>query len=347
MKNIALGLLVTLTLGFTQAIANDNVFRSDHPEQYTVVKGDTLWDIAGKFLNNPWTWPEVWHVNPQIENPHLIYPGDIVHLTHINGKRRLTVGRGAINGTVKLSPKIRELPLASAIPAIPLEQINSFLSRNRVVDEGVLEDAPHVLMGQEKRLILGAGDRLYARGEFANNIPNYGVYRKGEAYIDPETKELLGVQAIDFGEGNMRALDDDVATLSVVRTSGEIRAGDRLLPNQERLINSTFFPSSPENDVKGVIMTVERGVTQVGMLDVVAINLGERESMKPGNVLAIFKRGEVIKDRFVDKTEADVVTLPEERAGLLMVFQTFDKMSLAIVLKADRGLTVNDIVRNP
>jgi len=347
-SSIIIALLVSLT--YVLATHADDLLKSDYPERYIVKKGDTLWGISSSFLNSPWLWPEIWHANPQIDNPHLIFPGDIVSLVYINGKPRLTVNRTlklSPSDTDKLYPQVRISPIEDAIPAIPLDEINSWLSRNRILESGVLSGSPYVLAGQEGRLILGSGDKLYGRGEFADNISNYGIYRKGIDYIDPETGELLGIQAIDIGTINIEALDEDIATFNVTRSTGDIRVGDRILPTEEREIETTFFPSAPEEDISGLIISVEQGVNQVGLLDVVAINRGEQDNIVAGNVLAIFKRGLIAIDRTKKKGKEETVTLPDVRAGMLMVFQTFDKMSLALVLKADRGIRVGDYVRQP
>lgn len=339
MKKRILGLLGVCLL-LTQAIAEEPQLKDNYPEQHTVVKGDTLWDISNTFLNNPWMWPEIWHVNPQIKNPHLIYPGDVVRLVYFDGKPRITVDR---NRVVKLSPTIREVEQGDAIPSIPLDKLNKFLSRSRIVTAQQLAAAPHVVSGESKRLVLGKGDRLYARGEFDDSISVYGVYRKGDTYLDPETGEVLGVQALDIGSGRMRALEGDIATLLMTRTTEEVRVGDRLLIEEQRPIDSTFFPSAPEGEVDASIIAVEGGVTQVGNMDVVVINRGDREGMKVGNVLAVYKLGGTVKDR----VKGDIVNLPDERAGLVMVFRTFEKLSLGLVLEADRPLAVKDRVRNP
>ncbi len=352
MKINVSGILAALALSLVCVLAAhaSDLFRDDSPDRYVVQKGDTLWGISSKFLNSPWFWPEVWHANPQIENPHLIFPGDVVSLIYVDGKPRLSVNRTVRlvpSNTDRLSPQVRTSPISDAIPAIPLDEINSWLLRNRVVDTGVLEASPYVIAGQEERLILGSGDRLYGRGQFADNIPNYGLYRRGINYVDPDTKEILGVQAVDIGGANMRALKEDIATLTVTRTTGDVRIGDSILPTEERVIESTFFPSEPEEEINGKIISVERGVTQVGLLDVIAINRGERDNLKPGNVLSIYKRGAVVKDQRAKKRKDRTVVLPDERAGMMMIFQTFDKMSLALVLKADRGIKVGDYARQP
>ncbi len=340
MKKRILGLLGACLL-FGQAIAEEPEFQADYPEKYTVVKGDTLWDISNRFLRNPWMWPEIWHVNPQIKNPHLIYPGDLISLVYLDGKPRLVLNPG--DRVVKLSPTVRVLDGDGAIPSIPLDEINNFLSRSRVVTTDQLESAPHVVSGEAQRLVLGKGDRLYARGEFSPDVAVYGIYRKGQNYVDPNTGELLGVEAIDIGSGKMRALEDDIATLLMTRTTEEVRVGDRLLIEEERAIDSTFFPSAPEGDVDALIIAVEGGVTQVGKMDVVVLNTGERDNIKVGNVLAVYKRGGIVKDR----VKGDMVELPDERAGLVMVFRTFDKLSLGLVLESDRPLAIKDLVKNP
>lgn len=337
MKTRILGLLgACLLLG--QAMAEEPRLRADYPEEHTVVKGDTLWDISNSFLNNPWMWPEIWHVNPQISNPHLIYPGDVIRLVYFDGKPRIVVDR-----VVKLSPQIRVLDAGEAIPTIPLDKINNFLSRSRIVTQEELDRAPHVVSGEAKRLVLGKGDRLYARGTFDEDISVYGVYRKGETYKDPQTGEFLGIQAMDIGSGRMRALEGDIATLLMTRTTEEVRVGDRLLSEEARAIDSTFFPSAPTGEVNAQIIAVEGGVTQVGKMSVVVINRGDREGMEVGNVLAVYKRGGTVKDR----VKGDTVTLPDERAGLVMVFRTFEKLSLGLVLEAERPLAILDLVRNP
>jgi nucleoid-associated protein YgaU len=345
MKKMIIGVIAAAFMSLS-VWAQDTLLKPGHPDEYTVKKGDTLWDISGTFLNLPWKWPEIWHANPQIENPHLIYPGDLIHLVYIDGRARLTSERTLKlnpSGTDKLSPSVRVLSTDSAISTIPLDRIDSFLSRSRIVDdETVFATAPYILAGPQKRIVSGAGDEAYARGDF-KGLTNFGVYRKGEVYRDPVTKELLGVLAAGVGTVSIKALKDDVATVNVIRATEEVRIGDFLLPSEDRATNSTFFPSGPEADISGQIIGVESGVRQVGKFNVVMINRGDREGIKVGNVLAIYKKGEVVKDR----VHGGKVALPNERAGILMVFRTFKKMSLALVLEADRPLSVGDLLQNP
>ncbi|MFZ5653820.1 MAG: LysM peptidoglycan-binding domain-containing protein [Pseudomonadota bacterium] len=315
-------------------------FNPDVPDRYVVKKGDTLWDIAAFFLRKPWLWPEIWHVNPQIANPHLIYPGDEISLIYVDGRPRLTLNRGR---EVKLGPQVRVEPHGEAVPALPLDIIDTFLSRTRVVAPGELEAAPHVVAGQEKSIIVGAGDDFYVRGEVPAGQNFWGVYRNGGNYVDPETGEILGVRAQDIGSGKLKAVNGEVLTLAATRSVEEIRIGDRILPVEDRKVETVFYPSAPPIGTEGVIMAVEGGIANVGHLDVVAINRGAEDGIEIGDTLAIHKAGEVVRDRIAE----DMVTLPPERAGLLMVFRTFEQMSFGLVMHASRPLQVGDLVREP
>lgn len=342
MKNIPIitALLVSLLFSVSIARADAVLLNDDVPRTYVVKPGDTLWDISALFLQDPWMWPEIWYANQQIENPHLIYPGDRITLVYIDGVPKLVVERSR---DVKLSPQIRSMDHAEAISAIPLDKIDNFLSRNRVTDEETLRSAPYVLGGKERRILMGMKDDFYARGEFSSNQRNYGIYRRGEPYIDPQSGELLGIRAIDVGSAKIKALEDDIATLGVSRAQGEIRIKDRLLISEERTLASTFYPRAPEVPVKAQVLNVEDGVRSAGPLDVVAINRGQRDGLQAGDTLAISKRGDITRDRVANQQ----VQLPDERIGLLMVFYTYEKMSFGLVMEADRQVDVGDMLSNP
>lgn len=354
MRTVRHGLLAAL-LVFTVSgtAATDDLsqyLRADHPDVYTVVKGDTLWDISGRFLERPWLWPEVWRINPQIENPHLIYPGDRIALVWVDGQPQLRLERGDAGRTYRVSPsesdrlepRIRATPLETAIPAIRLDAIQGFLVQNRVVAPGMLDASPYVVQGESERIVLGAGDRLYVRGHLPDS-ETFNIVRKGPLYVDPETNEVLGREATYIGLGQAVSQEQDIATMLVSSTREEVQIGDRILPTEERRLESTFFPSGPSEQIDGQIISVFGGVTQVGQFDVVVINRGEREGLIPGNVLAIYKRGALARDRIAKET----IRLPSERAGLLMVFRTFEKLSYGLVLETERPLAVLDQARNP
>ncbi|KPQ30747.1 MAG: LysM domain [Marinobacter excellens HL-55] len=338
MRKLLYALAATMLL-FTSWAQAQPELRSDHPERYTVVKGDTLWDISGRFLNNPWYWPEIWHVNPQVANPHLIYPGDRLALVYIDGKPRIT--KVATSDVIKLSPQIRSEAIDTPIPAIPLDAISSFLTDTRIVSPDEINGAPYILEGEDGRIITGAGDKVYARGQ--KPADRVGIFRRSKEFVDPETGEFLGLEARSIARGRITAENSDVLTMTLTRSSEEVRIGDRLLINEDRGLTTNFVPSSPDEEIKGVMISVDGGVNQIGQYNVVAINRGEREGLKAGNVMAVMKTGNMVRDPVTGET----IELPSERAGLLMVFQTYEKMSYGLVLQATRPLAVGDQVTNP
>ncbi|MCP5325928.1 MAG: LysM peptidoglycan-binding domain-containing protein [Oceanospirillaceae bacterium] len=334
--------------------------KPDHPEKYVVQEGDTLWGISEKFLADPWLWPEIWQANNYIDNPHLIFPGDVVGLVYrkkVPGEGQpaannaepemevqLTVlERGEGSRTVKLTPTARITPIENAIPAVPLDAISSFMNNSRIVKSQELDAAPYVLSGEDQRLIAGGGGAVYARGFKGEPASGYGIFRKSQLYVDPDTNEVLGLEAKEIGMGTIASFDGDVAKVDMQSAREEVMIGDRLLPTEDRKLVTSFMPSTPEREVQGRMIAVMSGVNQIGQFNVVVINQGERDGIKEGNVLAIYKEGGVVLDR-VTRTK---VRLPAERAGILMVFRTFEKVSYALVLKAKRSLAVGDQVRNP
>ncbi|MDU8501648.1 LysM domain-containing protein [Pseudomonas syringae] len=341
MRKSLLALLLLTASGFAQAQVQ---LREGYPQSYTVVAGDTLWDISGKFLREPWKWREIWRANPQVHDPDLIYPGDTLALTWVDGQPRVTLNRGESRGTIKLSPRVRSTPMVEAIPSIPLGAINAFLISNRIVDNAEqFEKAPYIVAGNAERVLSGSGDRAYARGTLDPAHTVYGIFRQGKTYTDPQTKEVLGINADDIGSAEVVATEGDVSTLVLQRSTQEVRLGDRLFSSEERAINSTFLPSAPQTPIEGLILDVPRGVTQVSVLDVVTLNKGKHDGLAEGNVLAIYKTSETVRDRIT----GEQVKIPDERSGLLMVFRTYDKLSYALVLQANRSLAIMDKVRNP
>jgi len=331
-----------ILLAFSLSALADAVLNPNHPQKHVVVKGDTLWDISGLFLKYPWHWPDIWQVNPQIKNPHLIYPGDILTLVYRDGKPVLELTRGPT--AYKMSPEIRELALERAIPTIPLDALRPFLSRPSVVAADVLDNAPYIVSGSDERLISAEGDRVYVRHANAEDGNEYSVFRGGEVYHDPETKELLGYEAIFAGDAWLSNVAD-ISTALLRETNREVLIGDRLLPVvDEEEFAATFYPRTPETEVDGSIISVYDGVSQIGQYQIVVLNRGAREQLEVGHVVSIYKAGELVRD-IVSEEPNDMVKLPDEYAGVAMVFKTFEKVSYAIVMKATRAIHVGDSLR--
>lgn len=336
-------LALTLALLATAAFADQVVLKEGHPDRHVVVKGDTLWDISEQFLDSPWLWPEIWYVNPQIENPHLIYPGDIISLVYVDGKPQLRVQRG--KGTFKLSPQVRSERLDKAIPTIPVDAIQQFLTQPLVVGKDTLKNAAYVVSSADEHLIVGAGDRAYVRGIDAGQGARYHVFRPGDAYIDPDTGEILGYEALYLGDGDAQKFGDP-STLKLTRTTREINIGDRVMPMTHEDVHAYFTPHVPHNDIEGRIISVVDGVSQIGQYQVVVINRGKREGVDVGTVFAVSQAGALIPDQVSDERNA-TVQLPDERAGVLMVFRTFEKVSFGLIMKATSALHVGDKISKP
>ncbi|QBQ53674.1 LysM peptidoglycan-binding domain-containing protein [Nitrosococcus wardiae] len=317
----------------------------DAPQRHVVVRGDTLWEIAGRFLRDPWRWPDIWQVNQQVKNPHLIYPGDIIALSYRdNGDPVLELQRGL--STYKVSPTVRVIELEKAIPTIPIDVIQQFLLNPQVVNKETLENAPYVVAGTEERLILGAGDEAYVRGLGNSATTRYGIYRGGEVYRDPDNpSKVLGYEALFIADAKVRQFGDP-AILSIQNSKREILVGDRLLPRNDQAFEQHFFPHVSPTPIEGKIITVIEGVSQIGQHQAVVLNLGTEDGMDKGTVLAIYQAGRVVRDP-ISRLPDDKVQLPDERAGVLMVFRAFNHISYGLVMGAERAIHVDDVVRNP
>lgn len=338
-------LIAFVALAFSAVVYAQNVeLKENHPTTYTVVRGDTLWDISGRFLKKPWLWKEIWQVNPSIKNPNLIYPGDMLSLTYVNGKPRISLNRGKSRGTVKLSPSVRSEALVDAIPTVSLQSVNAFLTKNRIVSNTkYFDNKPYVVGGENGSVVSGAGSKVYIKGKLPENETGFGLFRQAKEFRDPKTNELLGVNADEIATATLLTKQGNVATLRLLGTTQEVRNGDRVLPTENRDINANFQLSAPKTIIDAEIIDVPRGVTQVGRTDIVIINKGLKDGLDAGNVLSIYRKGEVVRDQVAGGS----VKLPDEEAGMLMVFKTYDKLSYGIVLSANRPLSVGDKLKNP
>ncbi|GAB2792462.1 LysM peptidoglycan-binding domain-containing protein [Halomonas shantousis] len=328
--------------GSSTVLAQATGIREDAPQRYTVVRGDTLWDIAGRFLHSPWQWPEVWQDNPDIHNPHRIYPGDTVTLSDVDGAPRLRLERGQ-GEVVRLSPGVRRVPHREAIATIPLEQIQPFLEDYRIVEADTPPALAHVVAGDNQRILSGAGDRLYARGQFPQHKALLGIYRQGQRYVDAASGEVLGLELQTVGQARLVEAQGEVGVLEVQRASREIRNGDIVLPLPANPVDTQFQPRSPDVDVSGHLLAVPEGLRYVGRFDVVTLDRGARDGLRPGHVLSVAQAGE----RVTDPVNGERLQLPDEDAGLVMVFRTFDRVSYALVMQAHRSLSVGDRIHRP
>lgn len=324
------------------AAAGTVALREDAPLRYVVKRGDTLWDIAGHFLRDPWQWPELWYGNSQVRNPHRIYPGDVLTLVSIDGRTRL-VSDGPLE---RLSPQVREEALDTALPAIPIEAIRNFLRGPRLVTLEEAERAPYVVAFVDERLAVGANSDIYVRNLAAPAADRYAVVRVGEPYRDPDTRKLIGYEAIPAGEAELRAPDlppGNPAVMRVTQSSREVLIADRLLPIEAESFEAHFYPHAPQSAVNGRIISVFDGLSQISQYQIVALNRGTEHGIDPGTVLDILQAGRVVADPYTK----EAVPLPDQYAGVLMVFKVTPRLSYALVMNATRPLHVLDKVVRP
>ncbi len=338
---------------------------ADHPQEYIVKKGDTLWDIASLFLRDPWFWPEIWQRNPQVQNPHLIYPGDILKLIYVNGRPQIQLSRnedGIVRSmstdssgrkVVKLSPSIHRQSLNDAIPSIPADAIRQFLTRPRVISEGEWELAPYVVGSDDAHLILGTNNKVYIRGELDKERIRYSIFRKGNTLIDPDTDDLLGYEVIYAGEVRVEKYGDP-STGKLLSTTREVLVGDRLLPTDKGAIDQQYYPKLPDDFIDGKVISLFDAISSIAKYQIAVINRGSINGLEVGHLLATYKKGVLASDHFLTRSgmsraDADQleIQLPDERSGIMMVFKVFDKVSYGLMLKSTRTVSKLDRVDKP
>ncbi|ABE48459.1 LysM peptidoglycan-binding domain-containing protein [Methylobacillus flagellatus] len=343
--------LLMLCCPILPVLADEVKLQPHHPDRYVVVKGDTLWGIAGRFLKDPWQWPQVWKMNrEQIKNPHLIYPGDVVMLDMSSGSPQLRLLRETVaNPEVTLTPGIRTEQLdVEAIPTISPRIIAPFLSQPLIIENDGLKDAPRIIAGPENRVVLSPGSRIYVDKIDEGEGTLWNIYRTGKTYIDPETKAVLGTEAIYLGDARISKYGEP-ASGDIVSAKEEIFANDKLVAAPESL-QTNFVPQAPEDDVQGRILSIYGGVAEAGRNTIIAISKGSDDGLEQGHVLAINRNGRVIKNPGYDKKNkkgSENIKLPNERIGLAMVFRTFDKISYALIMQATEPVNVLDVVEKP
>lgn len=363
--------------------AQEIALKKNHPERHVVVKGDTLWGISSKFLQDPWLWPKVWKFNrSQIKNPHLIYPGDVVLLDLSSGKPELKL----LRETITLQPGAVEEPLQkAAIPTIPLSVIAPFLSKPLVIEKDQLAGSPRIVAGQDNRVVLSPSTKIYINKIEEEDGLNWFVYRPGDNLVDPDSKEVLGVEAVYLGDAKMTRYGEP-ATAVITKAKEEIFVKDRLVHAGDEAITN-FVPHAPEIDIRGRIIKIYGGLAEAGPESIVAISRGAQDGVEIGHVLAINRYGRVIKDpepsksadndskpklkelnfevskdadgkpivNFEKKSEKNdglalepgMIKLPDERVGLLMIFRVFDRVSYGLIMQASDPINTKDAVQTP
>jgi len=320
------------------------------PREYVVQRGDTLWDISEMFLQDPWLWPEIWHINRQIRDPHLIYPGDVITLFYRDGRAHLQIERdGEIYQTTlpieRLTPRVRVSDLPPALPFIAIDTIRPLLRRPQLITDDMIDEAPYLLRSRDGRLMTSAGDTIYVRNLNAEGQRRYTLMRPGEEYRDPESGRLLGREGIYVGEATLQR-GGDPATFYITQANREAMEGDRLFAVEDRVLERDFYPRAPQDEINGtVIASIEPGEL-IGQYQTIVMNRGSDHGLEMGHVLDIMEAGDRIRDpeqgRFSGR-----VQLPDEKIGLVLIYRVEDEVSFALVMRADKEISRGDTVVNP
>ena len=326
--------------------------RSDAPDHHVVVKGDTLWDISETFFKDPWKWPKIWGFNKDtIKDPHWIYPGDVIYLDRNSGTLHIgqppeTVPSDTGN-TVKLYPRVRVNPSPhDAIQSIPASAIGPFLSHPLVVDEDELKNAPTLIGAREGRVVLGNNDTAFVTNMPDDKGDRWQIYRPGKTFVDPDTDEVLGIEAVYLGDAEVTHFAD-VSTIEITHAVQEIYAGDRLVLRSIEEPN-TYLPRAPDSMISSRVISIYGGVSQGGQNSIITLNKGARDGLASGHVLALYRKGEVIKrsaQSFFSWSKSYV--LPDERYGLVFVFRVFNKVSYALVMQTRLPVQLLDSAKTP
>ncbi|WOT05273.1 LysM peptidoglycan-binding domain-containing protein [Shewanella youngdeokensis] len=350
-------LLASLMLGCTLVFATPLTLKAGHPESYIVKKGDTLWDISAYFLNDPWRWPSLWGANPQVANPHLIYPGDKLTLIFIDGEPRLV-----IKPHLTKSPAGRVSPKSDAIPAVNLSLIQPYLLQNRVVKPELFAQQPLVMGGESPSKHHATSDIIYVQGELTVG-DKFGVYARGREFTST-AGEPLGLEVILTASGRVTE-SGAISKVKLLSSLRETKAGYRVLPIEDDSLMSAYFtPKAAKLATEARVLASGQSIREMGKLDVVYLDRGENDGVETGQVFSIFKDGDVvvidgdgIPVQPIDRTRYEKVLaelssdkstkMPDLYRGKLMVFKVFERVSLGLVLVNERPVRVADKLITP
>ncbi len=343
-----LALIGAILVGGSVFAADDLVMNPNQPGRYVVRQGDTLWDIASKFLRDPWRWPDVWDFENKVDNPQYVYPGDVIVMDRSGGKPMLKVQRGtAQKPTVRMSPTIRATKLDRAIPSLPVEAVKQFIPQPRVLTERELKNSAYIVATSGQHLVAGTGDQIYAKGLPPSKNNTYAIYRSGRTYqnVGGKQDEVLGYEGIMVGVAQLRS-GGDPSTLQITQSNREALIGDLLIPLVKNETEGNWIPRAPDAPMEGRIIDVIDAVARVGQYQTVVLNLGEFDGIQRGHVLAVYHSAGEVRD-VVANDPRTTLELPDYRSGLAMVFKTFDRVSYALIMKAEEDIRLYDVVRKP
>ena len=370
-STIALLVACFITAQSQTAQADTLQLQPDHPERYVVIPGDTLWDIASRFLKSPWLWPRIWKINEHIANPHLIYPGDVLMLTYVDGQPQLRLLRNdkigpndtssmqtpgdttptaptrtlpppGPGGVTRLQPTVRSEPLPYAIPTLSPDIISPFLTQPLAIEKKEVKKTGYITIGLDDRIALANLSEFYARNMEDKNGEYFYIFRLGEPVRNPDNGEILAYEALHLGDALMLE-QGDPAKLQVTRVAQEILPKDRLMPADASVALPYYYPHPAPSGVKGRIASAHNAVSEIGPYQAIVLNIGKNKGLEQGHIFRIMRHA----GRHKDPVSGSRYSLPDEESGLAMVFKVFDRVSYALVMRATIPIHIGDVVIAP
>ncbi len=345
-------------LSFVRIAAAEEI-QIPETKSHIVVKGDTLWDISGKFLSDPFKWPELWKLNAEIKNPHLIYPGDVVRLTpngfEIIPARTIVLKEAAEEAPVPEEVTTPEKPaeepaLAEEAPKLASEEVttatklvSAFLKRNGFMTKVALDASGVLVKSKDSRLYLEKGTVVYMSFKEPSTVnigDRYSVFKVGKRIFHPKTKKYFGNVIEISGAVEVTDVNGKTVEGKVVETDMEFQIGDRLIPYEMPLKEIEFIDA--ENEVSAVIVATHEDITEIAKNDVIFLDKGGNDGLKPGNVLNVYREKAKVRNPLNKSEKLDI---PSDRIGSIVVVRTAEKSSTAIVLKVSESLLIGDAAR--
>lgn len=338
------------------AASSQGLIKEGVKKNYTIKAGDSLWKVAENFLDDPHRWKELWLANPQIKNPDLLYPGDVVSIVFVEGKPRLTVSSRKTDGkpmstepkwkevgqTIKLSPKIRATPAGKETFTVPLSQVGKFLSKNRIFRSvSEITNAPYVFSIHNNRLAASSGDKVYIRGNILDRPGIYEIIREGGKIIDPITGKVSGVEGIKIADAKLIHLTDGQGVVMVLNARIPVKLKDRFVEKDTFVPESMFFPKTPNTTVVGKVMAIVSGGKKAGKYHSIIISLGTQEGLQPGDMLTA-QESTVVDNPITGKK----TRLPTKKLGTVMIYRPFERLSYGIIMSSSEDLQVGDDLTN-
>lgn len=317
-------------------------------ETYTVIKGDTLWDISGKLMKDPFKWPDIWEKNPKVKDPHWIYPGDVLIILPSGEIKKKVVEAPPPPEPVKEEPKVEAAPpveeKAPEAPPTPIPvQIKKTLRYPGIDAIGFIVpdgSAPlgKIVGSKEEKVMQSYGDIVYiniGEDKGAKKGERYTVYRKETPLYHPVTKKLVGHMVEILGVVEVETAHEKISEAKVAASYDVISKGDLITKSEP--IPSEIEVKKGEAPLEALVIANRNRTVEMAEGDIVFLDKGRRAGIEVGNPLTVY-----IPGKFLKKED---LTLPSEDVGRLLVLSTQEDTAMALVVGSKKPFHIGDKVR--